>query len=115
MTQGPLFIIRTCHIGDGYRKNFASYWSFERLLQERPAYLQSLQDNIVSADYEHAVSADAAEIVIKRINLCLSLNSDEYAAASKKNEEGQLVVERLKHQEQQSARDTNSSTFVEVA
>ena len=84
MTQGPLFIIRTCPIGDGYRKNFASYWSLERLLQERPAYPLSLQDNIVSADYEHSVSAGAAETVIKRINFCLSLNSDDYAAASKK-------------------------------
>ena len=115
MKQGPLFIIRTCPIGDAYRNNFSSYWSFERLLQERPTYLQTLRDNILGANYDHAVRADAAETVIKRINLCLSLCPNDYATASKNNRQGQLVIEQLQRLEKQSALESVNSAIAEAA
>jgi hypothetical protein len=83
MKQESLFIIRTCPICDSYQKNFSSYWSFERLLQERTTYLQSLQEYIRNANYDLTVRADAAEIVAKHIQLCLILRPTNYLSDTK--------------------------------
>jgi len=115
LKQGSLFIIRICPIGENYRKNFASYWSFERLLKEKLADLESLQNNILSAEYDHPVDAKAAETVINRIKLCLELGSNDYAAASEKNSKGQTILEKLKQLEKQDQKINNSSLLLKAA
>ena len=99
MTQPFLFIVRTCPTGEHYRNNFATYWSFQRLLREKRSSLAALAENIQKADYEHPTDITATATVMRRIHLCLALNSADFMAASSETEEGQIIIRRLEELE----------------
>ncbi len=112
MTTPSLFIIRTCLTGDSYRKNFASFWSFDRLLKESRSSLETLAENIRNNIYDYPIDTSANETVLKRIHLCLSLSPSDFLAAGGINEESQLIIKRLETLEKQAIKNLSSETSV---
>lgn len=98
--NSSLFVIQTCPVGENYRKNFLNFWTFERLLREKPENLNTLAVNILSTNQVEEVDLESAKLVKLRIDLCLSLSPDDYTSITDPVS-AQIIIEKLSTKEEE--------------
>ena len=108
--SSSLFIIQTCPIGENYRKKFLNFWTYKRLLREKPENLNALAVNILSTNNTNEVDWESAKLVKLRIDLCLSLSPDDYTSITDAASE-QIIIKKLSAKEEEILRLINQKNL----